>query len=148
MKIILLKAVANIGKKGEVKNVADGYALNFLLPGKLAEAATNRKMEEIKSQQARQIKAREKQKNNAEKMVAKLSGTAIKIKAKTSDAGKLFAGITVRDIAREIKNQKKVEVDEKYIKLGKHIKEIGEYEVKIDFGHDLTGMVQIKVESL
>lgn len=134
MKILLFRDIKNIGKKGEVKNVSDGYARNFLFPQKLAEIATEAA---VKKNEILQIEKKLKEKAEKEKMqkiAEELSCIKITIKAKSKN-GKLFGSISPREISQELKKQGK-NLEEKAIKMDKSIREVGEYlvSVKLDFG--------------
>ncbi len=134
MKIILLKDVKKIGKKYDIKEVADGFALNMLIPKKDAIPATpgNIKMIETKkkSDQA------EIQKNNAElmKILNEVKGLQIEIKGKVNDKGHLFAGIHKNEIIEAIKNQKNIILVSENVILEKPIKEIGEHAISVKVG--------------
>ncbi|MFH1890004.1 MAG: 50S ribosomal protein L9 [Candidatus Kuenenbacteria bacterium] len=145
MKIILLQNLAKIGQKGEIKNVADGYALNFLIPKKLVEAATKEKINRLKNLESKKLREVKGKQKEHKKLTGKLKGIKLVIKAKASEAGKLFAGLSEKNIADELRKQKKIEVEEKLIKMDRHIKETGEYEVEVDFGNNLEVKIKIKV---
>jgi len=145
MKVIFLQNVAKIGQRGEVKNVADGYALNFLIPNKLAEAATDLKINQMQLEKDKQGKKEEKKREENQGLIKKLKGVKLEIKAKVADSGKLFAGIGEKDIVGELKKQKKIEMENKFIKMEKHIKEIGEYEIKVNLGNNLEEALKVKV---
>lgn len=148
MQVILLKNVEKLGRAGEVKNVSDGYAMNFLLPKKMAEAVTAEKINKLKNKETGQIKNREKEREAGEKQLKKLMEIkGLVIERKVSENGKLFAGIGEKEIAEELKKQKRAEVAEKFIKMAKHIKETGVHRVGIDFGNNLKTEITIKVVS-
>ena len=146
MQVILLKDVKKLGKKDEIKNVADGYAMNFLLPRKLAITATDEKLKQIEAGVKRTKKIVSQRKNKYEELIKKLKGLKLEIKVKVSAGGKLFAGLSGKDISRELKGQKKIEIDEKFIKLDKHIKKIGEHRVKISFGDNMGIEITVVVQ--
>ena len=146
MQIILLKNVDKLGKAGEVKNVSDGYAINFLFPRKLAEVATVERVEKLRNKEIKKLKEKEERKGEWENKLKKMgeSGEII-LKRKASDGGKLFAGIGAGEIAEELRKQKKAEVEEKFIKLEKHIKKIGEHKVEINFGGGMRTEITVKI---
>ncbi|KKS41893.1 50S ribosomal protein L9 [Candidatus Kuenenbacteria bacterium RIFCSPLOWO2_12_FULL_42_13] len=148
MKIILLKNVEKLGKAGEIKNVADGFALNFLLPKKMAEAATEQKIKKARNQENKKILAREKNLAENDKLLARLNGLKLEIKAKASDSGKLFAGLSAEDIAKELKTQKNIDIAAKRIRLEKHIKEVGEHGVEIDVENQKRASIVVAVRGL
>lgn len=145
MKVILLQDIKGLGKKGDLKEVAEGYARNFLFVKKLAEIATNggvKKVEVIKKKQA------EKDQLDLEKtqeLASQLEGKAITINAKEKD-GKLFGSVQVKDLLKELKKEN-ITVPEKSIILSSPIKEIGEYEVRIELDHGIETSVMVLVES-
>jgi len=145
MKIILLQDIKGLGKKGDLKDVAEGYARNFLFGKKLAEIATEggvKKVEVIKKKQA------EKDQMDLEKtqeLADQLEGKAITINAKEKD-GKLFGSVQIKDLLRELKKED-ISVPEKSIILESPIKEIGEYEVKIELDHGIETSLMVLVES-
>ena len=137
MKIILLQDVKNIGKKGQIKDVPDGYARNFLLAKKLATVATSEGVAHVQKENEKKQILLQQQKDQAKKIAEALDRKKFIIKARAKD-GKLFGSITAKDILGEIKKMN-LEIPEKSISVG-HIRELGEHEVKIslDFGIKAT----------
>jgi large subunit ribosomal protein L9 len=144
MKIILLQNVKNLGNTGNVKEVADGYARNFLFLKGLAEPATDKALEKVR-----------KAKEEAEKREAailvelkdradNLSGKEFKIKTKEKK-GKLFGSVASKDVAKELKNQG-INISEDLIKLKEPIKETGKKEIKICFGHGVEAKITLIIE--
>lgn len=133
MEIILLQDVKNIGKKGEIKNVSDGFARNFLLAKKLATLATAELVAQVKINEENQTKQLEKEKQAAQKLADKIRNQKIIIKTRAKD-GKLFGSITAKEIVMAIKKIG-FDVPEKSINVG-HIKDLGErkLEITLDFG--------------
>ena len=134
MKIILLKDDKKIGKKGNIKNVADGYALNYLLPNKIAALATPEKIAWATKQKDKQTQVKQAGEKNISNLIGRLTGKKITITGKISDGGKLFAGVGAKEITAKLKDQFGVEIEERFIALKKHLKDIGEHKVAIDFG--------------
>lgn len=131
MEVVLLADVKNIGKRGEVKKVSDGYARNLLLPRKLAVVATaalkvraertqHHEQEAIKSQQSRQ-----------QKIASKLDGYTVVVKAKTSSGGTLFAAVTDKQVAQKLKEQQGIDVLPDDINMDKPIKKVGKHSASI-----------------
>ena len=145
MQVIFLQDIKNIGIKGQLKNVSDGYALNFLLPQKLAVLATAKKIAEIKNKETKKAKLIMKEQNQYQDLANKLKNIKLIIKAKASAGGKLFAALSEIDIINELKSQKGIELDKKYIKLPKHLKEIGDHIVVVNFGNNITTTIIIKI---
>lgn len=145
MKIILLNDVNNIGKKGDVKEVADGYARNFLLPQKLAEAATKEAVKKIETIKNKITEGNKKDLEKNEKLASELDGRKVIIKAKEKD-GKLFGSIGAKEIAKELKKQK-MEIEEETIIFGDPIKEIGEKEVLVRLNNGIEINIRVIVEA-
>lgn len=143
MKVVLLADVKKIGKKGEIKDVSDGYARNFLLAKKLAEIATPGSIAHVAKQEAQKKAEAAELAAKQQKIVAALSGVQVTLKAK-SKGGKLFGSITAKNVAAALLQAGHV-VSEKAISAG-HIKELGEHEVRIDFGQGLKTSIKVKVE--
>ena len=110
MKVVLLQDVKSIGKKGELVNVSDGYARNFLLPRKLAKEANAQAMNELKNAEAAREYKIKTETENAQKNAGALSGKTLKIYAKPGQAGRIFGSVTAKEIAEEIKKQFGIEV--------------------------------------
>ena len=143
MKIILLQDVKNIGKKGQIKNVPDGYARNFLLAKKLAVPATAEAENKIKKEEREQKQEIEKQTEALKKIAADIQEKTIVIKSKAKD-GKLFGSITPKEISSSIKAIG-FDIPEKAIEQ-LHIKELGERKIMLDLGHGIITYVNLKVE--
>jgi large subunit ribosomal protein L9 len=144
MKVIFLQDVKNIGKTGEVKNVADGFARNFLFPKKLAESATTeavKKVEGLKQQQAMEAK---KDLEKMQQQADEISGREIVIAAKAKE-GKLFGSISAKQIATELKKEK-INIAAENLVLPKPIKEIGEFEVTVLLGHGIEASLNLIVK--
>ena len=131
MKLILLEDVKGSGKKGDVVNVSDGYARNFLLPKKLAKEATSSAVHEIEikkeSQRLREKELREK----AQKLASGMEEMSVTIYAKTGESDRLFGSVSTTDIAKALKKEYDIEVDKKKISLDEHIKVLGKYQAKV-----------------
>lgn len=147
MQIILLKDINKLGKKGEVKNVTDGYGFNFLLPQKLAIMASASKLKQLAEEKAREAEKITRDKEKYEDLVKKFEGVTLELKAKVSNGGKLFAGLGANDIAHALSQQQKIEIDKKFIKLPKKIKNIGEYKVGIEFGNNLKSNIKLEIKA-
>ncbi|GBE16695.1 50S ribosomal protein L9 [bacterium BMS3Abin15] len=145
MKIILLQDVNSLGKKGDIKEVADGYARNFLLPQKLAEAATGSAVKKVETVKEKFAEGNKKDLEKNEKLASELDGRDVIIKAKEKN-GKLFGSISAKEIAKELKKQK-LEITEKAIVLDEPIKEIGEKEVLIQLDHGIEVNIKVIVEA-
>lgn len=131
MKVILLDDVKNVGKKGDIIEVADGYARNYLIPKKLAVEATPGKIKEINLQKEVEERKRRAEEEKARNIAAVLKGKEIYVKASAGSGGKLFGAVNSKDIAEAIKEQLGIEIDRKKIVLKEPIKQIGRFKVNI-----------------
>ena len=135
MKVIFLKDVPRVGKKYDIKEVNDGYALNFLFPQKLAEMATAQAMALLEKQQKEIIVEREIQEGLLIKNLEEIKGKTITIKGKANQKGSLFSAIHKKELKEELEKNHKIEIGEDFIILEKPIKEIGEFEIPIEIKH-------------
>ena len=145
MKVILQKDVKGKGKKGQMIDVAEGYARNFLLPQKLAIIATADAMNTMNLQAKAKAKADAEAKAAALAIAEKLKSCQVKIAAKGGNGGKLFGAVTGKEIAAALKEQHAMEVDSKKLVLSEPIKSFGSYEVKAKLGYEISGTVYVLV---
>ena len=145
MKVVLTADVKGKGKKGELINVSDGYARNFLFPKNLAIEANNSAMSELKSREEAKAHHIAVEKQEAQDSADKINGKTIVIHAKAGASGKLFGAITSKEISIEIKNATGVEVDRRKIVM-KDIKSFGEYSAEVKLYNGISANVNIKVE--
>ena len=145
MKVILQKDVKGKGKKGQMIDVAEGYARNFLLPQKLAIIATADAMNTMNLQAKAKAKADAEAKAAAQAIAEKLKSCQVKISAKGGNGGKLFGAVTGKEIAAALKEQHAMEVDSKKLVLAEPIKAFGSYEVKAKLGYEISGTVYVLV---
>lgn len=134
MKIILLKDVKKIGKKYEVKDVADGYALNMLIPNGLAIPATSGNVNMVEVRKKKDALETAKTDAELQKALNEVKGIAIEISGKVNDKGHLFAGIHKPEIIEAVKKQKGVNISAEHITLDKPIKEVGDHAVTVKVG--------------
>ena len=144
MKVVLLADVKGHGKKGELCNVSDGYARNFLFPKKLAIEADNAALNELKNREEAAAHHKKEEINAAKEIASKLEGKAVVIKAKAGGSGKLFGAVTSKEIAAEIKNSLGVEIDRKKMSVA-DIKNYGEYTAEIKLYQGIIAKVNVKV---
>ncbi|NLN41406.1 MAG: 50S ribosomal protein L9, partial [Clostridiales bacterium] len=131
MKVILLKDVKGTGVKGDVVNISDGYARNFLFPKGLAIEATKANLDELKNKERAQQKRIEQEKQEARELAKKISEITLVIKAKSGENGKLFGSVTNKEIAQELKKQHNITIDRKKIVLDEPIKQLGQMELEV-----------------
>jgi large subunit ribosomal protein L9 len=145
MKVILQKDIPNLGDSGDVKNVADGYARNFLLPKKLV-IPFNESSKKAMDHQNHLIKVKkEKRKKESEKIAAAFASIEVKIAAKVGEEDKLFGSITSNDIAKKLK-EAGYDIDKRRIHLDDHIKTLGEYKATVKLEEGLSAQIKIIVE--
>ena len=145
MKVILQQDVRGKGKKGQMIEVAEGYARNFLLPRNLAVLATADAMNTMKLQAKAKAKADAEAKAAAQELAGKLKGCQVKIAAKGGSEGKLFGAVTSAAIADALKAQYDMDVDSKKLVIDEPIKSFGSYQVKAKLGFEISGIVNVLV---
>ena len=144
MKVVLLQDVKSLGKKGELVNVSDGYARNFLFPRKLAGEANSQAMSELKNRENAEKHRLAVELENSKKFAESLEGKTVKITAKAGANGKLFGSVTTKDIAEAISKQFSVDVDRHKINC-KDIKNCGTYPADIKFPQGVSASIFVLV---
>ena len=144
MKVVLLQDVKGKGKKGELCNVSDGYARNFLFPKKLAIEADNAALNELKNREESAAHHKKEEIAAAKETAAKLDGKTVSITAKAGAGGKLFGSVTSKEIAAEIKAKLGIEIDRKKMNVA-DIKNFGEYTAEIKLYQGVTAKITVKV---
>lgn len=147
MKVILLEDVKSLGKKGEIVNVNDGYARNYILPKKLGLEANGKNLNDLKLQKKNDAKVAQEKLEAAQKMAADLADKSITVKIQAGVEGKVFGSISSKEIALEAKKQLGIELDKKKIVIPDAIKSLGTYNVNIKLHKDVTGTLAVKVEA-
>jgi len=145
MKVILLTDVKGSGKKGEMVNVSDGYARNYLLPRKLAQAASAQAVNEMKNAEAAKQHHQEMETKAARDTAKQIHEATVKIHAKAGQKGKLFGAVTAKEVAEEIKKQFDFEVDKRKIQMEHDIKAYGTYEAEIKFQAGISAKIYLLV---
>ena len=145
MKVILKADVRGKGKKGQMIEVAEGYARNFLLPKGLAVLATADAMNTMRLQEKAKAKADAEAKAAATEIAEKLKGLQVKVASKGGEGGKLFGAVTGREIAAALKEQHGVDIDSKKLVPDEPIKSFGSYQVKAKLGFEISGTVYVIV---
>lgn len=140
MKVILLQDIAKIGKKFDIKEISNGYALNFLLPQKKVKMATNQTIKDTEAEQKKCEEARQIEQEEIRKGIEKIKDAPLEIKVKANADGKLFAGIDRAEIAKAIKEQIDVCVTLEMIELEKPIKETGECKIILKIGENKASL--------
>lgn len=147
MKVILLADVKGHGKKGELCNVSDGYARNFLFPKKLAVEADNTALNELRNREESAAHHKQEEINAAKNTAQLLDGKSVKIKAKAGSNGKLFGSVTSKEIAAEIEKSLKIKIDRKKMQVA-DIKNFGEYTAEIKLYQGISAKITVIVEGL
>ena len=145
MKVVLLENVKGQGKKGEIINVSEGYARNFLFPKKLAKEATTAALNDLKGQQEAFAYKKETELNEATQMKEKLSTLAVTVTAKAGANGKLFGSVTNKDIAEALIAQHHIKIDKRRFEMD-DIKQTGEYKVNIRLYPDIVGELKVIIK--
>ena len=144
MKVILLQDVKGKGKKGELCNVSDGYARNFLFPKNLAIEADSAAMGELKSREAAAAHHKQEEIDAAKATAAKLEGKTVTLKAKAGANGRLFGSVTSKEIADQVKTELGITVDRKKMSVA-DIKNFGEYTAEIKLYQGIVAKINVKV---
>lgn len=147
MKVILLEDVKTLGKKGEIVNVNDGYARNFILKKNLGLEATNKNLNDLKLQQKNAEKVAQEKLEAAQAVAKDLEDKSITVKIQAGVEGKVFGSISSKEIALEAKKQLNMDIDKKKIVIPDAIKSLGTYNVNIKLHKDVVGTLAVKVEA-
>ena len=147
MKVILLEDVKSLGKKGEIVNVNDGYARNFILPKKLGLEATSKNLNDLKLQKQNAEKVAQEKLDAAKALAEEIKEKSITVKIQAGVEGKVFGSISSKEIATEAKKQLNMDIDKKKIVIPDAIKSLGTYNVNIKLHKDVTATLTVKVEA-
>ena len=146
MKVVLLQDVPRLGKRGEVKEVADGYGRNFLLPRKLALLANPSALKGIEAQLQKEAQRRKLFAAELAQLAQQLEGFSLPFKAKVITEGRLYGSIREVQIAQELSQLTGFEIEKGSIELGEPIQQLGSYEVTVKLAKDLTPKIRVIVE--
>lgn len=144
MKVILLKDVKNLGKKGDVVNASDGYARNFLFPRNLAKEATENSMYELNQKKESERRKKLAEIQEAQKLAEEIKNKEVKITVKAGENGKLFGSITSKDVADALNLQYKLSVDRKKVNIDT-IRQLGTYEAEIKLYPEVSTKIKVTV---
>ncbi len=148
MKVILLEDVKALGKKGDLVEVNNGYARNFILPKKLGVEATGKNINDLKLQKAHQDKVAAEQLAAAKALAEDLAEKSVEVKMKVGEGGKTFGAISTKEIAAAAKEQLDMELDKKKISVDEPIKSLGVNNVKIKLHPKVTATLKVKVSEM
>lgn len=146
MKIILIQDVKKLGKKGEIIEVNDGYARNYILPQKLGIEANNKNLNDLKLQKMKEEKDAQRILDEAKELAEKIGSQIVTVKMKAGEGGKVFGSVSAKEIAEAMKKQNALEIDKKKIQLQEPLRSFGFHEVGIKLHPQVTGTLRIKVE--
>ena len=147
MKVILLDNIKGVGKKDEVINASDGYARNFLFPKKLAVEANAENMSKLNNKKEANNYRKDVEKQEAQEIAKKLKGILLKMKVKAGENGKIFGGVTAKEISENLKSQYNMEIDKKKVDLKEPIKTLGSFQVNIKIYEGVIGTLKLEVIS-
>lgn len=145
MKVILLEDVKSLGKKGEIVNVNDGYARNFILPKKLGLEATGKNLNDLKLQKANEAKIAEEQLQDAKALAQKLAKGQISLAIKMGSGGRSFGSVSTKEIAAAVEEQMNLTIDKKKIQLKDAIKTVGTHTVPVKLHPKVTAQLKVVV---
>ncbi|MCX6766452.1 MAG: 50S ribosomal protein L9 [Candidatus Moranbacteria bacterium] len=141
MKVVLLKDVEKLGREGEIKEVAEGYARNFLIPQNFVKPATEQAVQEVELKKEKKTKSDQIELAEVQKIAEQLDGRELFIKVKEKD-GTLFGSVNEKTIAKTFADEG-LKIDPKNVKLEEPIKEVGDYDVKLELDHGLEANIKV-----
>ena len=145
MKVILLQDIKNVGKKDEIINANDGYARNFLFPKNLALEATKDNLLKLQAKKASQAHKKNLEIEEFKKQAEKINNITLTLNVKAGENGKIFGGITAKEISQELKNKQNIDIDKKNIQLKETIINIGRFSVDVKFGEGINAKLTLNI---
>jgi large subunit ribosomal protein L9 len=145
MEVILRQDVEKVGLRGEVVDVAPGFARNYLLPRKLADTATPAKVAELRKHEDKRTRQEAQSFEQAQELVARLEGSELRFDARAGETGTLFGSVTATDIADKVWDTHRIRVDRRKLELPDSIKRIGRYDVPAELFADVTATLRVAV---
>ena len=146
MKVILTEDVKSLGKKGEIVNINDGYARNFILKTNKGVEATSKNLNDLKLKKANNEKLEKEQYDAAKELGQKLEAGKIEVSIKTGEGGKAFGSVSSKEIAAEVKSQMELEIDKKKIVLKEPLKTLGTFKVPVKLHPKVTAELTVNVK--
>ena len=146
MKVILLQDVKALGKKGEVVNVNDGYARNFILPKKLGVEANGKNLNDLKLQKNNEAKVAQEHLDAAKKLAEELKAGKVVLTMKVGEGGRTFGSVSSKQIAEAVKEQMHLDIDKKKIQLKEQIKTLGTHIVSVKLHPEVTAELNVSVK--
>ena len=147
MKVILIQDVKKLGKTGEIKEVSDGYARNYLIPQGFAQEATTTRLKETEDQKLRKERQKTKEENLARAVRDKINGQTLHVKMKTAAGDKLFGAVTARELSELLQKELGVTIDKKKIEISEPIKHLGQFPVQVKIYPGVQAELLVSVES-
>ena len=148
MKVILKADIKGVGKKNEIVNASDGYARNFLFPKNLAVEANAENMSKLQAQKDATQFRKDTEKEDAKKVAEKLTKIMVRIDVKAGENGKIFGGVSAKDIAENLEKQHKIKIDKKKVDLKETIKTLGVHLVDVKLYEGVSGKIKVDVVSI
>lgn len=145
MKVILLEDVKSLGKKGQIVDVNDGYARNFILPKKLGVEATGKNLNDLKLQKQNEEKVAQENLDAAKELAKKIEAAKVEVKIKTGEGGRTFGSVSSKEIAAAVKAQLGLDVDKKKIQMKDAIKNLGTFTVPVKLHPKVTAELKVHV---
>ena len=146
MKVILLENVKSLGKKGEIVNVNDGYARNFILPKKLGVEATGKNLNDLKLQKNNEKKVAQENLDAAKELASELSAGKVELAIKVGEGGRTFGSVSSKEIAVAVKDQMQLDIDKKKIQLKESIKSLGTHIVTVKLHPEVSAELKVVVK--
>jgi len=149
MKVVFLEEVEGTARTGDVKNVADGFARNYLLPRKLAAPATDHYISIAEAKASKEVRRQDRLDEEArDRLLPKIDGKSVSIEVRVGEQGKLFGSVTARDIAELLQESTRVELEHRQVDLKEPIRELGVHEVTVKLTRNVIAKVTVNVEPL
>ena len=145
MKVILKADIKGIGKKNELINASDGYARNFLFPKNLAVEANSENISKLQAQKNSEQFKKDTEKEDAKKIAEKLTKITVRVQVKAGENGKIFGGVSAKDISEELEKQHKIKINKKKIVLNETIKTLGVHSVEVKLYENVVGTIKVNV---
>ena len=145
MKVILKADIKGVGKKDEVINASDGYARNFLFPKNLAVEANAENMSKLKAQKDSTQFKKDTEKEDAKKLADKLTRIMVKVEVKAGENGKIFGGVSAKEIADNLEKEHKLKIDKKKILLKETIKTLGTHMIEVKLFDGVNGTIKVNI---
>lgn len=145
MKVILLKDEKKLGKKGDIVEVSEGYAKNYILPKKIGAEANANNMNDLKLQKANEAKVAQQQLDDAKNLANELESKLVTVKMKAGEGGRAFGSVSSKEIAAAVKEQHDLNIDKKKIQLPETLKTFGNHEINVKLHPQVTAKLTVKI---